>query len=77
MRRPDDGLVTGNERDSGVAVVHGCFSDGGDSILRVFSSEPLQGIMFTNCRTCRAVCRVAASCSCAAYCELGLSSFSG
>ena len=33
MRRPDDRLVTANERDSGVAVVHGCFPEGGDSIL--------------------------------------------
>ena len=31
-----------NERDSGVAVVHGCFSEGGDSILSVFSWEPLR-----------------------------------
>ena len=38
----DDGLVTANERDSGVAVVHGCFPEGGDSILSVFSSGPLQ-----------------------------------
>ena len=30
-----------NERDSRVAVVHECFSEGGDSILSAFSSEPL------------------------------------
>ena len=32
-----------NERDSRVAVVHGCFSEGGDSILSAFSWEPLPG----------------------------------
>ena len=30
-----------NERDSRVAVVHGCFPEGGDSILSAFSSGPL------------------------------------
>ena len=35
-------LVTVNELDSRVAVVHGCFSEGGDSILSVFSWEPLR-----------------------------------
>ena len=30
-----------NERDSTVAVVHGCFPEGDDSILSVFSWEPL------------------------------------
>ena len=30
-----------NEQDSRVAVVHGCFSEGGDSILSAFSLEPL------------------------------------
>ena len=30
-------LVTANERDLGVDVVHGCFPEGGDAILRVFS----------------------------------------
>ena len=30
-----------NERDSRVAVVHGCFSEGGDSSLSAFPSEPL------------------------------------
>ena len=28
--------MTANERDSGVAVVYGCFSEGGDSILSAF-----------------------------------------
>ena len=35
-------LVTANERDSRVAVVHGCFSEGDDSILSTFSWEPLR-----------------------------------
>ena len=30
-----------NERDSRVAVVHECFSEMGNSILSVFSLEPL------------------------------------
>ena len=31
-----------NERDSRViAVVHGCFTEGGDSILSAFNWEPL------------------------------------
>ena len=30
-----------NERDSRVAVVHGCFTEGGDSILSAFILEPL------------------------------------
>ena len=30
-----------NERDSRVAVVHGCFPEDGDSILSAFSREPL------------------------------------
>ena len=30
-----------NERDSRVAVVHGYFPEGGDSILSAFSWEPL------------------------------------
>ena len=33
--------MTANERDSGVDVVHGCFREGGDSILSVISWEPL------------------------------------
>ena len=36
------GLVTANKRGSRVAVVHGCFSEGGDSILSVFSWEPFR-----------------------------------
>ena len=35
------GLVTANERVSKVAVVHGCFPEGGDSILSAFSWELL------------------------------------
>ena len=34
--------MTANERDSRVAVVHGCFPEGGDSILSAFSWEPLR-----------------------------------
>ena len=30
-----------NERDSRVAVVHGCSTEGGDSILSAFTWEPL------------------------------------
>ena len=33
--------MTANERDVRVTVVHGCFSEGGDSILGVFSWETL------------------------------------
>ena len=33
--------MTVNEQDLGVDVVHGCFSEGGDSILSAFSWEPL------------------------------------
>ena len=29
-----------NERDSRVAVVHGCFPEGSDSIVSAFSLEP-------------------------------------
>ena len=36
------GLETANERDSGVEVVHGCLTEGGNSILRVFSWELLK-----------------------------------
>ena len=35
VRRRDVGLVTANERHSGVDVVHGCFMEGGDSNLSV------------------------------------------
>ena len=34
-------MVIANERDSRVVVVHGCFLEGGDSILSVLSWEPL------------------------------------
>ena len=33
--------MTATERVSRADVVHGCFSEGGDSILNVFSWEPL------------------------------------
>ena len=35
-------LVTANVQYSGVDVVHGCFTEGGDSVLNVFSSEPMR-----------------------------------
>ena len=44
MLRP----VTANERGSGVAVVHGCFSKAGDSILSVFSWESLRAKLQDN-----------------------------
>ena len=34
--------VTAKELDSGVDVVHECFTEGGDSILNIISSERLQ-----------------------------------
>ena len=34
--------MTANERGSGVDVVHECFPERGDSILSVFSWEPLR-----------------------------------
>ena len=40
--------MTANERDSGVAVVYGCFSEGGDSILSAFSWEPLRAKLQDN-----------------------------
>ena len=40
--------MVAKERDSRVAVVHGCFSEIGDSILSVFSWEPLQGKLRDN-----------------------------
>ena len=40
--------MTANERDSRVAVVHGCFSEGGDSILSAFSWEPLRAKLQDN-----------------------------
>ena len=36
------GLETTTERDSGVKVVRGCLTEGGDSILRVLSWELLK-----------------------------------
>ena len=36
------GLETVNERDSEVEVVHGCLTEGGNSILRVFSWKLLK-----------------------------------
>ena len=41
--------MTANERDLRVAVtVHGCFSEGGDSILSAFSWEPLRAKLQDN-----------------------------
>ena len=37
MKRPGDGKIRGSK----AAVVHGCFLEGGDSILSAFSWEPL------------------------------------
>ena len=34
--------MTANKRDSMVAIVHGCFSEGGDSTLSAFSWETLR-----------------------------------
>ena len=34
-----------NERHSRVAVVHGCFPEGGDSILSAFASEAARQLM--------------------------------
>ena len=42
------GLVTANERDVRVAVVHGGFSEGGDSILSAFSWEALRAKLQDN-----------------------------
>ena len=39
-----------NERGSRVAVVHGCFPEGGDSILSAFSWEPLPAKLQNNRR---------------------------
>ena len=36
------GLVKGNERDSGVMVVHECFPERGESIVSAFSWESLR-----------------------------------
>ena len=35
-------LVTAKELDSEVNVMHGCFTEGGDSILGIFSWELLR-----------------------------------
>ena len=40
--------MTVNELESIVAVVHRCFSEGGDSILGVFSWEPLRAKLQNN-----------------------------
>ena len=40
--------MTANERDSRVAVVQGCFPEGGDSILSAFSWEPLRAKLQDN-----------------------------
>ena len=37
-----------NERSSRVGVVHGCFPEGGDSILIAFPWEPLQAKLQDN-----------------------------
>ena len=37
-----------NKRDSRVTVVHGCFPEGGDSIVSAFSLEPLQAKLQDN-----------------------------
>ena len=40
--------MTANERYSIVAVIHGCFSEEGDSILSYFSWEPLRAKLQDN-----------------------------
>ena len=40
--------MTVNELDSRVAVVHGCCSEGGDSILSIFSLELLRAKLQDN-----------------------------
>ena len=40
--------MTANERDPRVSVVHGCHSEGGDSILSAFSWEPLRAKLQDN-----------------------------
>ena len=40
--------MTANELDSRVVVVHKCFSERGDSILGVFSWEPLRAKLQDN-----------------------------
>ena len=36
------GLEKANKHDAGVEVVHGCLTEGGDSILGVFFCDPLR-----------------------------------
>ena len=40
--------MTANEQDLRVAVVHGCFSEHGDSILSAFSWEALRAKLQDN-----------------------------
>ena len=40
--------MTAKERDVRVAVVHGCLSEGGDSILSAFSWEALRAKLQDN-----------------------------
>ena len=40
--------MTANERDSIVAILHGCFSEEGNSILSAFSWEPLRAKLQDN-----------------------------
>ena len=47
-RLTSGGLVTANKQDSIVAVVHECFSEGGDSILSAFSWEHLRAKLQDN-----------------------------
>ena len=42
------GQVTAIKCDLAVDVVHGCFLEGGDSILSVFSREPLRAKLQDN-----------------------------
>ena len=42
------GLVTAKERDLRVDVVHGFFTEGGDSIISAFSWEPLRAKLQDN-----------------------------
>ena len=47
-RLTSGGLVSASERDLRVAVGHGCFSEGGDSILSAFSWEALRAKLQDN-----------------------------
>ena len=40
--------MTANERDSIIAAVHECFSEGGDSILSALSWEPFRAKLQDN-----------------------------